>query len=84
MTTKHLLEGAMQYAKARNHYHFALLTELDRATVTRMAQGRYSGMRIETLDRIQRASGAPVEMLFKWYRMPEDAVLGRVHVESAS
>ena len=84
MTTKHLLEGAMQHVKAHSLRQFARLAELDVATVSRMAGDKYGGMRIETLDQIQRASGVPVEKLFYWYRLPEGAVLGRVRAGDAS
>lgn len=83
MTTKHLLEGVMQWTGARNHHKCALLLELEQATVSRMARGKYTGMRTETLDQIQRISGVPIEMLFAWYRLPEDARLGRVIKEAA-
>lgn len=78
MTIKHLLEGAMQYAKAPNCNQFALLTKLEPATVSRMSRNKQTSMRIETLDQIQRTTGAPIEMLLAWYRMPEGARLGRV------
>lgn len=78
MTMKHLLDGAMQHTKARNHRQFAILVGLDGSAVTRMARGQYRGMRIETLDAIQRATGASADTLLAWYRLPEGAALGRI------
>lgn len=78
MTTKHILDGVMQWTGSRTHLACASMLELDPATVCRMAQGRYAGMRIETLDRIQRKTGVPIDTLMDWYRLPDGAELGRV------
>lgn len=78
MTAKHLIEGAMQHTKVRNHNQFAVLTELESATVSRMATGQYSGMRLETFDQIQRTTGVPADTLLAWYRLPEGERLGRI------
>lgn len=84
MTVQHLLDGAMQHTKARCHYHFTILTGLNPGAVTRMATGKYKGMRIETLDQIQRTTGVPIDTLFAWYRMPEGAVLGRIQAVASA
>jgi hypothetical protein len=68
----------MQWTGARNHNQASIRLGLDVATVHRIAKGKYAGMRIETLDHIQRITDVPIETLFGWYRLPEGAALGRV------
>jgi DNA-binding Xre family transcriptional regulator len=81
MTAKHLLDGVMQHTKARNYRHASILLGLDPATIFRLSKGKTSGMRIETLDHIQRKTEIPVETLFAWYRLPDGAQLGRIAIE---
>lgn len=78
MTVKHLLEGAMQHTRSRNHHQLTVLTGLNTAAVSRMAAGKNIGMTIRTLDRIQRTTGVPIDTLFAWYRLPDGATLGRI------
>lgn len=78
MTAKHMLDGAMQWTKSRDHSQFARLTGLDNSTLSRLYKGRCQGMRIETLDLIQRTTGIPIETLWAWYRLPEGETLGRI------
>ncbi|MGZ3640527.1 MAG: hypothetical protein ACXVCX_22070 [Ktedonobacterales bacterium] len=78
MTAKHLLEGVMQWTEARHHKQCADILGVDAATLCRIAKGKATGMHLDTLDRIQRVTGLPIEMLFAWYRLPEGAHLGRI------
>jgi DNA-binding Xre family transcriptional regulator len=78
MTAKHLLEGVMQSTRARSHHHCSILLGIDVATISRLNAGKTVGMRIQTLDHIQRKTEIPIETLFAWYRLPDGAVLGRV------
>lgn len=78
MTVKHLIDGAMQHTKARNHHHLSKLTGLDTAAISRIVAGTNIGMTVRSLDRIQRTTGVPIDTLFTWYRMPEGETLGRI------
>jgi len=78
MTTKHVLEGLMQWTKSRTHAQCAVALGLDNGKVSRIHSGKQTGMNMATVDMIQQRCGVPLETLFAWYRLPEGAVLGRV------
>jgi DNA-binding Xre family transcriptional regulator len=78
MTMKHILDGAMQHTKARNHRQLSILMGIDNATLSRISKGDATGMRIGTLDLIQQKTGISADTLLAWYRLPEGASLGRV------
>lgn len=82
MTAKHLLQGVMQHTKARNYQHCSKLLGLDQATLFRLNNGESSGMRIQTLDWIQRKTDIPIETLWAWYKLEDDAVLGRIYTQA--
>lgn len=83
MTARHILEGVMQWTKARSHHQCAVLLGMDPASISRLHQGKQTGLTIATLDQIQRRTEVPIDTLFAWYRLPDGAVLGRVTRESA-
>jgi len=78
MTAKHIIEGVMQWTGARNHHQCAVLLDIEPAVVTRLSKGKQVGVRLDTLDQIQRKTQVPIDVLFDWYRLPDGAVLGRI------
>jgi DNA-binding Xre family transcriptional regulator len=78
MTAKHMLEGVMQWTRSRSHHQCAVFLGLDPASVSRLHKGKQTGLTIATLDQIQRRAEVPIDTLWAWYRLPHDAVLGRV------
>lgn len=84
MSGRHLVEGLMQATRSRTHEQMSVKLAWERAEISRLVNGKSSGggMRLVTLDTIQRRSGVPIQTLLDWYRLPEGAVLGRVPVET--
>jgi hypothetical protein len=80
MTAKHLVDGVMQWTSSRTYNSCASLLGIESATVYRMSNGDQRSLNMATVDLIQQRSGVPIETLFAWYRLPKDAVLGRIDV----
>jgi transcriptional regulator with XRE-family HTH domain len=78
MTARHMLEGLMQWTRARDLAHCAVLLGIDISLVSRISSGERRGLHISTVDLIQQKTGVPFDMLFDWYRLPDEAVLGRI------
>jgi hypothetical protein len=78
MTARHMLEGLMQCTRARDLAHCAVVLGIDISTVSKLCSGEKRGLHISTVDIIQRKTGVPFDLLFAWYRLPDDAVLGRI------
>lgn len=78
MTMKHMIDGLMQTTKSRSFTQLGELVGLEPASVVRLARGYSKGVGIEKISSINVVTGIPLDTLFAWYRLPDDAVLGRV------
>lgn len=78
MTLRHMLDGLMQVTGAPNHSQLGDMIGLDPATVHHMNRGEVKGLNMKTFERVQTMSQVSADRLLEWYRLPPDAVLGRI------
>ncbi len=78
MTMKHLLDGLAQTLGTPNDNRLAQHLGLSNGVITRIRQGKATGMHLRFFDQMQRTSNVSADTLLAWYRLPTGAVLGRI------
>jgi hypothetical protein len=79
MTNRHVIDGLMRATRSRTAFQCEVKLGLPGGTFTHMHQ-RNQGFNVAILDRMQQRSGVSFDQIMAWWRLPEDAVLGRVEI----
>jgi transcriptional regulator with XRE-family HTH domain len=81
MTMKHVVDGLMQVTRCRSHSQLARLCDIEQATVSGIWCGKIHGISLRTFEKLQVGTGVSADCMLGWYRMPDEAELGRVKLD---